>query len=277
MKALKRRVFYFLRAVTRLSLKFGYSLTFNGIKTSDGDLKKFIQKLRPVSMSEELIRIGGSGDGGYLLPDNLQGILACFSPGVSGSATFEKMLADEFGIKSYMADFSVERPPIESESFHFEKKFLGRTNDEIYIRLQDWVNNNVGEDSEEDLLLQMDIEGDEYRIILDTPLETFKRFRIMAIEFHAFDMVFNKKVFALIEAVFDKLRAHFSIVHIHPNNYCEVMSSGGADVPPVLEFTFYRNDFVKKSDKKLSFPHMLDKDNIPQNPEVILPESWWKF
>ena len=40
-------------------------------------------------MPYKLIRLGGRGDGAYLLPDDLQDIQACFSPGVSDSKLFE--------------------------------------------------------------------------------------------------------------------------------------------------------------------------------------------
>ncbi len=33
--------------------------------------------------------MGGENDGGYLVPDDLEGIEYCFSPGVSNIATFE--------------------------------------------------------------------------------------------------------------------------------------------------------------------------------------------
>src|SRR4051794_36195573 len=47
-----------------------------------------IQALRPWITEHPLIRLGGEHDGGYLLPDDLDGIVACFSPGVSDEASF---------------------------------------------------------------------------------------------------------------------------------------------------------------------------------------------
>ena len=79
------------------------------------DLERFVEKFRPKSVGNKLIRIGGKGDGAYLLPDDLSGISACFSPGVDVSSTFEEELAEKYDIKSYMADFSVDKPPIENK------------------------------------------------------------------------------------------------------------------------------------------------------------------
>jgi len=237
------------------------------------DLERFIKKFRPKSVGKKLIRIGDTGDGGYLLPDDLSDISACFSPGVDVTSTFEEDLADRYSIKSFMADFSVEKPPIDNKFFHFDKKFLGNKNDEKFIRLEDWVNTNTIDNS--DLILQMDIEGAEYEVIIDTPIDVFKKFRIMAIEFHSLDMLFNKNAFKMVEAVFDKLSIDFTVAHIHPNNSRPIINKNSIDIPELLEFTFLRNDRVKISDKKLSFPHLLDEQCESHRPARHLPKCWW--
>jgi len=260
-----------LRDVVRqLFLTSGKS--FAGV-TDIKDLERFIEKFRPKSVENKLIRIGGKGDGAYLLPDDLSGIGACFSPGVDVSSTFEEGLAETYGIKSFMVDFSVDRLPIENKLFHFDKKFLGNKNDEKFIRLEDWVKSNTSDDS--DLLLQMDIEGAEYEVVIDTPSEIFKKFRIMAIEFHFLDMLFNKNAFKMVEAVFDKLTSDFTVVHIHPNNSRPIINKNSIDIPELLEFTFLRNDRIKMSDKKLRFPHELDEQCAPYRPARHLPKCWW--
>ena len=237
------------------------------------DLERFIKKFRPKSVEKKLIRIGGKGDGGYLLPDDLSDISACFSPGVDVTSTFEEELADRYSIKSFMADFSVDKPPIVNKFFHFDKKFLGNKNDEKFIRLEDWVKDNTNDNS--DLILQMDIEGAEYEVIIDTPKDVFKKFRIMAIEFHSLDMLFNKNAFKMVEAVFDKLSGDFTVAHIHPNNSRPIININSIDIPELLEFTFLRNDRVEMSDKKLRFPHELDEQCVPHRPSRHLPKCWW--
>ena len=66
---------------------------------------KFHQ-LRPQSMPYKLIRLGGRGDGAYLLPDDLENIEACFSPGVSYSKFFEDDLTNLYNINCHLCDFS---------------------------------------------------------------------------------------------------------------------------------------------------------------------------
>ena len=124
--------------------------------------------VRPYSTNHELIRIGGNSDGGYLVPDDLFGVMNCFSPGVSETANFEFDLANR-KIKSFLADYSVEKSPIENELIDFEKKYLGAETNEIYMTLNDWVNRKCPHDN--DLILQMDIEGSEYAVLFDSSEE----------------------------------------------------------------------------------------------------------
>lgn len=50
-----------------------------------------------------------NGDGGYLVPNDLEGIEACFSPGVDKISEFELDCLN-YGMKIYMPDKSVEKP-----------------------------------------------------------------------------------------------------------------------------------------------------------------------
>ena len=59
-------------------------------KTKVKDIRPLISKLYPVRSNKELVRLGESGDGGYLLPNDFYGIEACFSPGVGSLSSFEK-------------------------------------------------------------------------------------------------------------------------------------------------------------------------------------------
>ena len=95
----------------------------------------FVSRLHPVITDKELVRIGGDFDGGYLVPDDLDGIVACFSPGVDVTATFEEALLER-GIPCFLADASVDAPPIEHPLIDFERKFLGVVNDEVTTTLE---------------------------------------------------------------------------------------------------------------------------------------------
>ena len=53
--------------------------------------------------------------------------------------------------------------------------------------------------------LKIDIEGAEYPVILDSPLEVLNKFRILVIEFHDLDALLHHKGFELIDLTFSKL------------------------------------------------------------------------
>ena len=52
-------------------------------------LQQLAPAMRPVQTRFPLIRIGSAHDGGYLVPDDLSGISACFSPGVEVNSSFD--------------------------------------------------------------------------------------------------------------------------------------------------------------------------------------------
>lgn len=243
------------------------------VRTIDFEsLKHFFNSIKPITTNFNLIRIGGEIDGGYLVPDDIDNIEACFSPGVAETANFESALAER-GIKSFMADYSVEDSPVKNRLFHFEKKYLGSVNNDVYMTLENWVSRHTK--NQNDLILQMDIEGCEYGVIISTDEEILRRFRILVIEFHGLDDLLHKKGFEFINLTFQKLLKNFEIVHIHPNNCSKLVAYGEFEIPPVLEFTFLRKDRISNRKPTLSFPHKLDKVNVKQYYDFALPKCWY--
>jgi hypothetical protein len=235
------------------------------------EIAAFLRSVRPVTTEHPLVRFGGPGDGGYLMPDDLAGVRTCFSPGVSTVADFEEDLARR-GVRSFMADYSVEGPPKENPLFHFEKKHLGSGNDDKFMTLQAWVDRNAP--GETDMVLQMDIEGGEYPVILSTPPAFFRRFRTLVIEFHAVDTLAERSGFRLIGRAFERLLADFDVVHAHPNNYAPVLEHDGFQLPCVMEFTFHRKDRSRRRTPTAAFPHPCDRPNDTGRPDLVLPACW---
>jgi len=242
--------------------------------TSEKRLRKFISQFYPHSVGLDLVRLGGDADGGYLVPDDLAGLTACFSPGVSDVAGFELALAEGYGVMCHLADASVEGPPVHHENIYFEKKFLGPWSDNETIRLTDWVNEKAGNTGNE-LLLQMDIEGAEYSVLIDTPVELLSRFRIIVIELHAVHQLFFASNFNLLEVTLGKLTRFHTIVHLHPNNCCGTVTQSGVTIPRVLELTLLRNDRFTSTKPTSSFPHPLDRPNVSHDPDLVLPDDWY--
>ncbi len=241
--------------------------------TDYNNLQSLIKKLHPMSTGHELIRLGPNGDGGYLVPNDLVGIEACFSPGVCEVSDFEKDCAN-LGMQVFMADRSVDKPAASHELFHFIKKYVGVTTNEDFMTVDNWVSESLP-NSESDLLLQIDIEGYEYETFLAMSDSLMKRYRIIVAEFHDLDQLWNRPFFQLASRAFEKILQTHTLVHIHPNNACAPLKKRGVSIPPTMEFTFIRKDRIENAQPAVIFPHPLDADNANKT-SFALPECWYK-
>ncbi len=242
-------------------------------RTSPDALGKLIRSLHPFQTGAPLIRLGPDGDGGYLLPNDLEGIKYGFSPGVSTESGFEIDLANQ-GMQVYLADYSVPVVPQSHPNFEFDRKFVGAFSDEIFMTLDEWKKNKIP-DYKGDLILQMDIEGMEYETLMQISMDLLAQFRIIVIEFHNLQALFRRTFFTLASNVFDRLLHTHSVVHIHPNNCCGFVKGSGFDIPRVAEFTFYRNDRFRRGMYQTMFPHPLDRDNTHKR-SLPLPGCWYR-
>jgi hypothetical protein len=258
-------------ALKRKLLDHGW---FCSSAVSDDQVQAFLCTMRPVATDKPLIRVGSPADGGYLIPDDLEGVRYCFSPGVAHSSAFETDLAVR-GIESFMADYSVDGPAAESPMFHFSKRYLGAFTDDVFITMGDWLQRTISPD-DGDLILQMDIEGCEYDVIFETPEEIWKRFRIAAIEFHNVNIIFQPMGLKLLSLCMNKLLRVFDVVHIHPNNGGGTIRHGALVIPRLIEVTLLRKDRIGTREAARSFPHPLDRPNFPELPAVELPECWYR-
>jgi len=241
--------------------------------TDPAAIRSLIRSLRPMTTDKPLIRLGPDSDGGYLIPDDLDGINACFSPGVSSVAGFEKDCAER-GMDVFLADKSISELPEEHPRFHFLKKFISAETNDSFIPIDHWVN-QVMDDKECDLLLQMDIEGYEYETIYSMSDTLQHRFRIIIIEFHWMHLLWCKPYFDVSSHAFEKLLQTHSVVHIHPNNLGTTVMRNHVEIPEMIEITFLRNDRINQWEYTHSFPHPLDVKNT-DSAVLVLPGSWYR-
>ena len=243
--------------------------------TEKKQLELLLNKLHPVSCNKGLIRLGPKSDGGYLIPNDLEEIEGCFSPGVGFISLFEKDCANR-GMKVFLADKSVDKPKQFHEHFVFTKKHIGIMNNDSFMTIDDWVESSLP-GSKMDLLLQMDIEGSEYEVLLSTSSDILQRFRIIVIEFHSLNELCRKSFFTLASRVFEKLLQTHTCVHNHPNNYSDLIKFKGLEIPATMELTFLRNDRISNPSFAKIFPHSLDADNAGNYPSLPLPKCWYNW
>jgi hypothetical protein len=261
----------FKDAIKRKLLEHGW---FCSSASFDHQVRALLRSMRPVATDKQLIRMGSPADGGYLIPNDVEGVRYCFSPGVAHCSAFEKDLASR-GIESFMIDYSVDGPAAPSPMFHFSKRYLGALTDDVFITMGDWLQTTISPD-DGDLILQMDIEGGEYEVIFQTPEEIWKRFRIAVIEFHDLNAVFQPMGLKLLSLCMNKLLRVFDVVHIHPNNGGGTIRNGTLEIPRMIEVTLLRKDRISSRQEAFSFPHPLDRLNFPEIPPVELPTCWYR-
>lgn len=123
------------RAFASLLLQFGLVHLWPGNRA---DRDELLRALRPVRTQFPLIRLGPLGDGGYLVPDDLDGITACFSPGVGDISAFEEDCARR-GMRVYLADGSVTAPAVATTSFEFIAKNIGLVDTDAVMTMDTWM------------------------------------------------------------------------------------------------------------------------------------------
>lgn len=243
-----------------------------------------IDFFRPKPSPFPLVRIGGEGDGAYLVPDVLQSVVACFSPGVSNRKEFEDELLLRAGIPSHMMDFSSDaslfRTPLVEGSQTFLKKWLSPTPGPDNVSLSDWVARMGGD--KRNFLLQMDIEGAEYANLIATPKDVLERFLVLVVEFHGLctDLVEENFPDTGLAATIERLSGSFVSVHARANNCRPSRRFGrGIVVPDVLEVTFLRADYHREGLLRGSNPPLLPNPlDIRRNcigaPPAFLGGQW---
>jgi hypothetical protein len=219
-----------------------------------------------------------------LVPDDFTDILACYSPGVNNFKNFEDELHHKYGIVSHMCDFTSDEEKLRTPLMGgqtFRKKWLDTNGSEDSISLEAWVDELTPNPNDE-LILQMDIEGAEYRNLLAVPERVLRKFRIIVIELHRLGVAKVPEKFDLeLGPLLNKLAKFFTCVHAHPNNCCGefTLPETGQNFPNVIELTLLRSDrwqFIGKEDLfAVSLPHPLDiVRNVKQKPPIVLNEFW---
>jgi len=243
------------------------------------EMLEMFELLKPRPSSHPLMRIGDNIDGSYLVSDDLDGIAACFSPGVNNFKHFEDTLVDTYSIDCHMCDYSSDvqnfRTPLKEGRQTFQKKWLDVRTEGDNISLDDWVGEYAPNG---DLILQIDIEGAEYRNLLAVSDATLSRFRIIVLEVHGLEYMQSALVLRNVLAPFYKrMGTFFSVAHAHPNNCCGDFAIPGTSIriPSVLELTYVRKDRVSDAAYSPLLPHPLDVSrNVPSKPPLFLGEAW---
>lgn len=223
-----------------------------------------LERLWPTYDPSRLARYGDDGDGGYLLPDNLAGVTGCASPGVADSVSFEVAMA-RVGIPSWLVDASIDELPQQVAGATFIDRFVGSRTEDQLLTLSDLIETMP----EGDLVVQLDIEGDEYATLAATPIDVLTRARILVVELHHLYNLFEPVSGPPMAAAIARLLDHFGVAHLHANNMDGELRIAGRVVPRALEVTFVRNDAMIAAQGPVTLPHPLDSPCVPGRPDIV--------
>jgi glycosyltransferase involved in cell wall biosynthesis len=229
-----------------------------------------IKMMRPWSMSGmSKTRIGDNTDGGYVLPAIALDCDGVLSIGVGMDVSFDLQLAER-GAQVLQFDHTVERSPVAHANFHFHKLGWGSNSAGDYLGFADICAKLDALDIKRPLF-KFDIEGGEYDIFDTLDPKLLEPFEVIACEIHDLSKLTDPVFFAKVRRMFEKLTAHHVPVHLHANNFADVMLVQGVPIPDVLELSFLRRDLG-------SFPHLstdpipggLDRPNHPYRPDICM-------
>ena len=224
--------------------------------------KKIIPDVVKISKyRNKCVRYGGNSDGSYFVPDFRYDIV--FSPGVSNRTLFESQMINQ-GAIVFMADYSCKNPKLGKKSY-FSKKFLSSLNkDKNHISLENWVeiNKKYFPKNFKHCILQCDIEGMEYEVILNTSRKILDFFSVIVIEFHKFHLIHDRFLSSLILSTFEKLRETHIPIHANVNNINTKLIS-------TIEYTFIKKDLFAK--EELTIKNILPTKNLNHYNAKSLP------
>jgi hypothetical protein len=240
--------------------------------SSKEDILKFISLFNiKLPKNINLIRIGSNNDGGYLVPNILDKISYCYSLGIGKNVSFENDLYKK-GISSFGADGNINKLPENIKNYNFINKNIGLIDDDKNLRFETMVNSNTPDDNS--LIAQIDIEGEEYSLLMDTPLKILEKFKVIIIEFHNLNKISDKIIYNFYSKSLQKILLKFNICHMHINNAEQPIKIKNIYVPPLIEITFLRKDFYNGDLQQVVIPNNLDEKNVVKNSEIKFDKNW---
>lgn len=112
-----------------------------------------------------------------------------------------------------------------------------------------------------EMILKMDIEGNEWECLDCLKDYFFSQFRQIILEVHWMDHLIHSEFRSLFTRVIEKIRQTHECIHIHANNFGQLIETWGLPVAQVYELTFVRRDDYSFAENDEPFPTALDFPN----------------
>jgi len=210
------------------------------------------------------------GDGTYVLVDRCRPPQDIVSFGVGPIVSFELEMAER-GHRVFLFDHTVQGLPAHHERFTwFREGVCAESQPQPGLSTLASIVSRLPTSADAPIL-KMDIEGAEWAIFAEMPVELLCRFEQIALEVHHLDRLEDPQFNALARRALDKLAQHFTLCHVHANNYGFVHNLAGTlPVAETLELTYLRSDLARPLPSKTLYPTIIDFANYRTLTEIRL-------
>jgi len=232
------------------------------------DLSRNIQISKVLGF--DLIRVGGSGDGGYVMLNNLDNIDGVLSLGIGQDVSWDLEISQKVRL-IHLYDHTIEGlPELLPGSQWFKEKIVAK-GDPTGTSFEDAIKRLPNSNR---LILKCDIEDSEWEIISNCDSEILGKFDQIVMEFHWLtDKLFTQK-YELMLQTFEKIAQTHSVINIHGNNYANFEIIANSPIPDVIEISYARtksyNFELNNSNKNLNMRNHELKPEIYLNFPIIL-------
>lgn len=227
--------------------------------------------LRPYDIAEgEKTRIGRSGDGGYVLLARPKLPAAVYSFGVRNDISFERELAER-GCRCYLFDDAIDELSYDHPNLRFSQASIGAAKVPVQptAAVVDRLRRN-GDQQQSDLLLKLDVEGNEYDILSSIDDRTLRCFSQVVLRVYWLHQLADPVFCSAFIEVFGRINRLFTLYHVHANNRLPIVFIAGFPVPDALELSYVRSDQVSRIPSRTCYPTQFDRANDPTRQDFSL-------
>ncbi|MFK8028165.1 MAG: FkbM family methyltransferase [Gammaproteobacteria bacterium] len=206
------------------------------------NISDLLRTLQPRQVdNSKRIRLGCSGDGGYVIMDHPNLIdTVLYSYGIEDNDSFDQHFHKKYNCEVRQYDFSISAPP-KRDGFSFTQEGISHEKNHNCDTFESHIIRNV--DQEKRIFLKMDVEGAEWLTFLHMPEHILLQCNQIAIEVHdlsghGINTMYPKVSLEEKIAVMEKITKHFHCWNVHANNYASMFIVDGHKIPDVMEMTF---------------------------------------
>ena len=235
--------------------------------------EKFKKYVVPYKTNFNKIRIGGDGDGGYVICDGLPDYDFLYSYGCDDNIIFEKSFYEKYKKESYVYDHTIDKISEKPDFIHFFKEGVSYKKEQNMDTIDNHLIRN-GHTHCKNLFAQIDIEGCEWNI-LNENFKYIDNFSQIVLEFH---IPLNPHHIIQMETYFDNvftlLNKKFVCVHVHANN-SPIQPWVDSNFPRTFEVTYVRKDLAEFSEMETESYPIIGLDSPNDSNRVDLKLDYW--